>query len=141
MTTPSCISASSSALLWADDSNAHNSGKQLFCHSSNALRYISRRISARSFNINPAPASTISPLQVFTSACCLLYWTCYSQYSRLCSRRYCSRRSRHCPQVQCLGGRDTALKCTVSFIAAFCCRHHRITDTCHGIAWACHWHG
>ena len=61
--------------------------------------YISRPISARSFNIDPASAPTTSPLKVFTSACCLLYWMCYSQYSRLCSRRYCSQRSRHCPQV------------------------------------------
>ena len=99
VTTPSCVSTSSSSLLWADDSNAHDSRKQLFCHSSHPLGYISKSISERSFNIDPAPASTKSPLQVFTSACCLLYWTCYSQYSRLCSRKYCSWRSRHCPQV------------------------------------------
>ena len=132
MTTPSCVSASSSALLWPDDSNAHDSGKQLFCHSSNPLRYISTPISARSFNIDPPPASTTSPLQVFTSACCLLYWTCYSQYSRLCTWRYCSQRSRHCHQVHCQFHRNILV--VVIYIATFCCRRHRITDACCGIA-------
>ena len=75
VTTPSSVSASSSALLWAHDSKAHDSRKQLFCHCSNPLGYISRPISARAFSIDPAPASTTSPaLQVFTSplsaACC-----------------------------------------------------------------------
>ena len=62
------ISASSSGLLWADDSNAHNSGKQLFCYSSNPLGYISSPTSTRLFSIAPASASTTSPpLQASTS--------------------------------------------------------------------------
>ena len=67
VTIPSCVSASSSGLLWDDDSNAHDSEKHLFSHSSNPLGYISRPVSAILFSIVTAPASTTPPLQVFTS--------------------------------------------------------------------------
>ena len=119
-TTPSCVAASSSALLWAGDSNAHDSGKQLFCHSSNPLIYISRPISAKAFSIDSAPASTTSPrLQVFTS---LLPAAC-------CTGRTIPSVQDFIPGSVLPRGRDTslkspvsfyqntALKCTVSFIA------------------------
>ena len=68
MTAPSCVPASSSALPWALDSDAHDGRKLPLCHSSNSIEYISRPIRAKLFSIASAPASTTAPpLQVFTS--------------------------------------------------------------------------
>ena len=50
----------------------HDSRKQLFCHSSNPLWYISRPISARLFSIASAPASTTTPPDSLPHHCLLL---------------------------------------------------------------------
>ena len=103
--TPSCVSASSSALQWADDSNIHDSGKQLFCYSSNPLWYITWPISTRSFNIGPAPASTTSKSSALPAAC-------YTGRAIPSTQDFV-------PGGTLPVGRNTALKCTVSFIATF----------------------
>ena len=51
MTAPSCVPASSSALPWALDSDAHDTRKLQLRHSSNSIKYISRPIRAKLFCI------------------------------------------------------------------------------------------
>ena len=68
VTAPSCVPASSSALPWALDSNAHDARKLPLCHSANSIGYISRLFGATSFSIASASASTtFPPLQASTS--------------------------------------------------------------------------